>query len=352
MVWHPVAVGLGASPGIGVGSWIERRARIDPDRPALIVEGRPVTYGRLAERIRRLAAGLLSLGVGHGDRIAWIGPNHPAFLEAFFAAGSLGAVLAPVNHRLAAGERARVLEDSEPTVLIEHSAIEPTPAPSSVRHGLAVGGGTTKGAIDYETFIGGAPDHVPDARIDLDDLLFLPHTSGTTGSPKGVMLSHGNVTWNVVNFLSLADFRGGDVTIAIAPFFRVGGTGVNVLPILFLGGTVVVPDDATGDGLLGLVERHRVTVGFGNPDVLDELVRAARWRDADLSSLRFIVTGGAPVPERLIRAYLDRGVPAGPGLRAVRGRSAAPAHGCRAIPAEGRLGRAAAAAGRCPDRRS
>ena len=122
------------------------------------------------------------------------------------------------------------------------------------------------------------------------------------------MLSHGNVTWNVVNFLSCADFRGDDVTIAIAPFFRVGGTGVNVLPVLFVGGTVVVPDDPSADGILGLIERHRVTVGFGNPDLLDALLRSARWSAVDLSSIRFVLTGGAPVPERLIRAYLDRGV--------------------------------------------
>jgi fatty-acyl-CoA synthase len=83
---------------------------------------------------------------------------------------------------------------------------------------------------------------------------------------------------------------------------------VNVLPALFLGGTVVVPDDVSGDGLLGVIERHRVSVGFGNPDVLDELVHAERWPVADLSSIRFILTGGAPVPERLIRAYHDRGV--------------------------------------------
>lgn len=122
------------------------------------------------------------------------------------------------------------------------------------------------------------------------------------------MLTHGNVTWNVVNFLSRADFRREDVTIAVAPFFRVGGTGVNVLPVLFVGGTVVVPDDVGGDRLLELVERHRVTVGFGNPDALDGLVHAERWGTADLSSIRFIVTGGAPVLERLIRAYHDRGI--------------------------------------------
>jgi fatty-acyl-CoA synthase len=122
------------------------------------------------------------------------------------------------------------------------------------------------------------------------------------------MLTHANLTWNAVNFLSCADFRSDDVTVAIAPFSRVGGTGVNVLPVLFLGGTVVVPSDLHPDGILQLMERHRVTVGFGNPDLLDALARSELWPQVDLSSVRFIVTGGAPVPERLLRAWLDRGV--------------------------------------------
>jgi len=122
------------------------------------------------------------------------------------------------------------------------------------------------------------------------------------------MLTHANVTWNVVNFLTCADFRSDDVTVAIAPFFRVGGIGVNVLPVLFLGGTVVVPSDLRPVGILQVMERHRVTVGFGNPDLLDALARSEAWPQVDLSSVRFVVTGGAPVPERLIRAWLDRGV--------------------------------------------
>jgi acyl-CoA synthetase (AMP-forming)/AMP-acid ligase II len=304
---------LEAAAGVGVGSWIERRARIVPDRPALIAGSRSVTYAELAERIRRLAGGLSRLGVARGDRVAWIGPNHVAFLEAFFAVGRLGAVLAPVNHRLAPDERALVLEDTEPAVLLEH-AMAPTRAPASLRHRFVVGGGAEAdgappGVLDFEAFVASSPDRAIDERIEFDDLLFLPHTSGTTGRPKEVMLSHGNVTWNVINLLSSTDFRDDDVTIAIAPFFRVGGTGVNVLPVLFLGGTVIVPDDFGGDAILGLVERHLVTIGFGNPDSLDGLVRAERWPTADLSSIRIIITGGAPVPERLIRAFLDRGVP-------------------------------------------
>jgi len=94
------------------------------------------------------------------------------------------------------------------------------------------------------------------------------------------MLTHAHLTWNVVNFLSCADFRGDDVTLAVAPFFGVGGTGVNVLPVLFMGGTVVVPGDLGPAGILQAMERHRVTVGFGNPDLLDALARSQAWPPA------------------------------------------------------------------------
>jgi fatty-acyl-CoA synthase len=292
---------------IGVGSWIERRARIAPDDVALIVGAGQVTYGELARRIRRLAHGLRELGVVRGDRIAWLGPNHPAFLESLFAAGLLGCALAPVNHRMAPDAMADVLADAEPTILIQHHSVGQVRTPASVRQRLAVDA-AIDGTQPYEDLVTGSSDDAIDAAVGLEDLLLLPHTSGTVGRPKGVMLSHGNLTWNVVNLLSVADFRHDDVTIAIAPFFRVGGTGVNVLPILFMGGTVVVPEDTSPDGFLASIERHRVTVGFGNPDLLDALLRSARWSSSDLSSIRFVITGGAPVPERLMRAYLERGI--------------------------------------------
>jgi acyl-CoA synthetase (AMP-forming)/AMP-acid ligase II len=286
--------------GSGVGHWIERRARISPDHVALVAGDRAFSYAELAGRIRRLANGLHRLGVRRGDRVAWLGPNHPAFLEALFAAGLLGAALAPVNHRLTAGDIQSVLADTEPVVLIRHETAEPH-LPASVRHRIVV-------PDEFDALITDSPDDPLQVPVSMDDICLLPHTSGTTGRPKAIMLSHANVTWNVVNFLSCADFRRDDVTVAIAPFFRVGGTGVNVLPVLFLGGTVVVPSRADPDSILTEMQRHRVSVGFGNPDLLDALTRSPLWPDADLTSVRFIVTGGAPVPVRLIRVYLERGV--------------------------------------------
>jgi fatty-acyl-CoA synthase len=296
-----------AAGNTGIGSWIERRARAAPGGVALIAGDCPVTYAELADRARRLANGLRTLGVAKGDRVAWLGPNHPAFLESLFAAGLLGAVMAPVNHRLDEAGIGWVLGDIKPRVLIQHHAAGATAAHGPASRHVAVGG-PLDGAADFEALIAGSPGHDPGETVGLDDLCMLPHTSGTTGRPKGVMLTHGNITWNVVNLLTCADFRGDDVTIALVPFFRVGGTGVNVLPVLFMGGTVVVPGEVRPDDILRLTEQHRVTVGFGNPDILQALARSPLWPTADLSGVRFVITGGAPVPEPLIRAYLERGL--------------------------------------------
>jgi fatty-acyl-CoA synthase len=296
-----------APANFGVGSWIERRARIAPDDVALIGGDRSSTYAELARRVRRLANGLRRLGVARGDRVAWLGRNHPAFLESLFASGLLGVVLAPVNHRLETGQIRSILQETEPIVLIQHRVTDPTVVPASVRHRIAVAD-PMDGAFDFEALVAESSDDPIKTSVGMDDLCMLPHTSGTTGPPKGIMLTHANVTWNVVNLLTCAEFRREDVTVAIAPFFRVGGTGVNVLPVLFVGGTVVVPSDVSPDEILRLIEYRRVSVGFGNPDSLDALIRSEAWPRVDLSSVRFVITGGAPVPERLIRAYLDRGV--------------------------------------------
>jgi fatty-acyl-CoA synthase len=290
---------------VGVGSWIERRARVSADHLALVGGGRSLTYADLAGRVRRLANGLLGLGVRRGDRVAWLGANHPAFLESLFACGLVGAALAPVNHRLAAGVIRAVLDDTSPRVLIQHEDAVPTP--DAVRHRITLAG-AADAAFDFETLVAESSENPVDVSVDMDDVCLLPHTSGTTGSPKAIMLTHANVMWNVVNLLTCADLRSDDVTVAIAPFFRVGGTGVNILPVLFVGGTVVVPDDTSPEAILQAMQRYRVTVGFGNPDLLDALARCEVWSQVDLSSVRFVLTGGAPVPERLIREYLDRGV--------------------------------------------
>src|SRR4249919_1992369 len=133
---------------VGIGSWIARRARAAPDGVALIAGACSWPYSELANRVRRLANGLRMLGVAKGDRVAWLGANHPAFLESLFAAGLLGAAMAPVNHRLDEAEINWVLEDIKPRVLIQHCAAGATAVRGPAFRHVAVGG-SLDGAADF-----------------------------------------------------------------------------------------------------------------------------------------------------------------------------------------------------------
>lgn len=296
----------------GLGSWLDRRSAIAPEQAA-IIEGPTVrTYAQMASRVRRLANGLRNSGIREGDRIGWLGPNRAAYLELFFAAAKIGAVLAPVNHRLPEAEIDRLLSFAAPRVMATDASLAELARPPLVETRLIVGAGINDslppGSHAYEGFITGSPEAAAGPPAPADRLCLLMHTSGTTGSPKWIMLTEGNVTWDVLNMVSSADIRSGDVTIAIAPFFRTGGVGVNVLPVLFKGGTVIIPQLVEADQILTLSEKHRVTIGFGNPDLLQAVADSPFWQSSDLSSVRFIITGGAPVPERLIRRYLEKGL--------------------------------------------
>lgn len=290
----------------GVGTWIERRARVAGDHVALICGDTHRTYAELAERVRRLSQGLRSLGVTRADRVGWLGPNHPAFLETLFATASLGAILTPINQQLGRDSIEAICARVDLRVMFVHGS-QPELMPRAATATVVVDplGGHVG---DYERLIATSTDEPIDALVGLDDPCLLPFTSGTTGMPKGIRLTHGNLTWNVMNVLSMIDVHGDDVTIAAVPFFRVGGTGVTVLPVLFKGGTVVIPRSADPDEFLLLVERHRATIGFSTPNALEAVTRAPRWPAADLTSLRTFVTGGAPVPERLLRTFQARRV--------------------------------------------
>jgi fatty-acyl-CoA synthase len=284
---------------------------MNPQRLALFHEGRAWTYAQLSADIARLAHGLSGLGVRAGDRVGYLGPNHPACLQTFFAAGLLGAIFVPLNHGLSATELVYIVQDSGCDVVVhaaESSAVmDEIQARSGVRECVAVGAGDgARRTLDG--LLAEARSDLVDLPVGLDDLCFLIYTSGTTGDPKGVMLTHGNVTWNALNYLSTTDFRANDVTLAIAPLFRAGGWGVTLLPTLHRGGTVVLVSDFDPAGALELVPRHRVTTLFGGPELLAALVRTPTWARADLSSVRFVISGGDVVHESLIRAYADRGV--------------------------------------------
>jgi acyl-CoA synthetase (AMP-forming)/AMP-acid ligase II len=286
----------------GLGSWPARRARKTPRRTALIYQDRPTTYARLHQRVTRLAHALRGLGVRRGDRVGYLGPNHPAFLETLFATGALGAIFVPLNTRLAAPEISFQLADSG-TALLVHG-----PSHAELVAATGTQAKTVEVGPEYEGLLAGAAAEPVDEPVAASDPCMIMYTSGTTGRPKGAALTHANITWNAVNVLIDHDLLADEVALVSAPLFHTAGLNMLTLPVLLKGGACVLVPAFDPEATFDLIERHRVTFMFGVPTMFQQVARSPRWADADLSSLRLLTCGGAPVPPALIAAYQERGL--------------------------------------------
>jgi fatty-acyl-CoA synthase len=296
----------------GVGSWPFRRARQTPDATAIVFGDRRSTYRALDDRVTRLAHALRELGVSPGDRVALLSANHPAYLEALFATGLLGAVLVPLNARLAAPEVVYALTDSSACVLIHSAALVEVATSSASQAGISkrvvLDGDPDPGAVGYETIIAAASTDRIDVAVRREDPCFIMYTSGTTGYPKGVVLTHDTVTFAVLNPIIDLDLCSDEVSLVIAPLFHTGALNYVALPTLLKGGTVVIEERFEPGRTLSVIERERVTYSFSVPTMLDAMSAHPAWEDADLTSIRRWIAAAAPVPLRTLRTYAARGV--------------------------------------------
>ncbi|MFJ9039574.1 o-succinylbenzoate--CoA ligase [Streptomyces sp. NPDC102406] len=303
----------------GLGSWPARRARKTPHRTALIHNGTTTTYAALHERTTRLAHALRARGVRRGDRIAYLGANHPSYLEVLFAAGILGAVFVPLNTRLTGPEIAYQLTDSGAQTLFHaptHTDLLPTLRRHTDVH-LYVQVGTqvltqegTQVSTSYDELLSTVPPGAGplDERVTGDDTCIIMYTSGTTGRPKGAMLTHANITWNALNVLVDIDLAADERALVSAPLFHTAGLNMLALPVLLKGGTCVLVESFDPAQTLDLVARHGITFMFGVPTMYDLVAREPAFPTADLTSLRTLTCGGAPVPTSLIATYQERGL--------------------------------------------
>lgn len=299
----------------GLGSWPERRLRSSPHTPALWFEGTTTTHGEFALRVRRAATALAGVGVQRGDRVAWTGGNHPSALETLYACGQLGAIWVPVNGRLTAVEAEYVLAHSGASVVVhgrDHGAMADALRDRliGVRAWVAaeppVAGGVA--SLPYEELLAAAAEDQRDERVSLEDPCLVMYTSGTTGRPKGAVLTHGNMTWNAVNQVLGMDFTAVERTLALAPLFHIGGLNGTVNPTLLRGGCAVVVRGFDPAGTLEVIESQRVTSFFAVPTMLDAMSREPAFHTRDLSALRTVGAAGAPLPLPTLRTWLDRGV--------------------------------------------
>ncbi|GAA5138001.1 acyl-CoA synthetase [Pseudonocardia adelaidensis] len=285
-----------------VGSWPTRRARIAPDRPALVEGERTVTYAELADRTARLASVLAGRGVRPGDRVAYLGVNAISVFETYFATWLLGAIAVPLNYRLAAAEIRYMLEDSGAALLV-HSADTDALAGAT---GLAAP--VLRVGPEYEAAVVAADPLAEPPAVTLDDPAILLYTSGTTGRPKAAVLTHGNLTWNTINQLAHVDVLSTDRALCISPLFHCVGLGQVTLPTLFKGGCVEPLAAFDAGAVLARIGEVGVTSFSAVPTMLQMMVEHPGWEGAKLDTLHTVLYGGSPVQERVARAWLERGV--------------------------------------------
>lgn len=292
---------------MNLSHWIERWADFQPDKVAIRFEGADITYAGFDARIRGVAAMLRGgLGVGRGDRIAFLGYNSPDMLALMFACARLGAMLVPLNWRLAPPEHLFILLNSgskalfcEPEFADGAEAIAPEIPDCRM---VAMG-------APFEALVEAASGADLDPAAGSDDGLLVVYTSGTTGRPKGAVLTQNAITFNAVNSIAMHDMTSADTVFTNLPMFHVGGLNIQTTPALHAGATVILHRRFEPDPTVRTIQDERPTLMILVPALMAALMQHPDWERLDFSSLRAINTGSTIVPLSLIDAYLDRGVP-------------------------------------------
>jgi len=290
-------------PAVPVADFVLARAASRGSRPALIdaVTGRTITYDQLPDLVARAAAALAALGVRKRDVCAIFSPNTPEFAIAVLAIARLGAVVTTVNTLATSDDLDKQLRDSGAKILIVG-----TKGPTQSRTGLTNGVSGVTHVISFAE-LAESTGAAPEVSIDPGDIVALPYSSGTTGLPKGVMLTHRNLVANMLQVDASSHLRDGeDTLIAFLPFFHIYGLEVIMLLGLWSGATIVVMPKFDLEQFLDLVERHRATVLHVVPPIVLAIAKSPAAASRDFSSVRKLFSGAAPLGADVTEACCAR----------------------------------------------
>ena len=298
------------------GDLLGERARLTPGRTALVYvpTGERLTYAELDARAARVASSWHGpLGLAKGDRIGLLAHNRPEFLDCFFAAGKSGIVIVPLGTRLTAHELEHIVRDSGMRMLIYDGAfaevVRALRERVDLERWIALDAPVDPSDLRYTDLLASlSPLPSPLSPCLPEDLYCLLYTSGTTGKPKGVMVPHRMVSWNAYNTVTGWGLREDDVSSIFTPLYHAGGLGAFLLPIFAVGGTIVLHAGFDPGEVWRTIEAERCTVVLGVPTIWKLLMEAPEFATVDLSRVRWLISGGAPLPLYLIEAYQRRGV--------------------------------------------
>lgn len=301
-----------------LGLFLSKRATLSPGREAYVDANGALrlSFSELNARCNQLANALLDAGVEKGERIAFLLMNSAEFMEAYFAAAKIGAVVVPLNWRLVPDELEFILKDSGSKRLIfgeefldSVTELHARGDKTDIQHWLQVTANEPLApfAQDYRRFADAGSADEPPIGARGDDLLYIMYTSGTTGLPKGVVHSHNTSIWAVVTVSATTYFHDGDRFLGALPMFHVGA----LLPLtlnVYRGATSVVMRSFEPRLAWELIETEKLTSGLAVPAMLNFMLQVPEFEKYDTSSLRWILSGAAPVPVALMERYAELGI--------------------------------------------
>jgi len=289
-------------------------ARTRGDTDAFTYGDETISFAELDAGSNRVANGLASLGVKKGDRVSFIGKNHPLYFEALLGAAKLGAVMTPVNWRLAAPEVAYILGNCEAEVVFVAEGFSEIlgkvrdDAPR-VKHVIGIDAADHDG-LDYRTWRDSFPDADPGVEVGLADDALQLYTSGTTGRPKGAVMTHGSILSSRNDAGADVEMRKwqepveGDVTLLAMPCFHISGTGTGIGTMVAGTNSIVLPEyDPTQ--ALDLIENYNISKIFLVPAAIQILLNHPRVNEVDFSRLQYVTYGASPIPLELMRQAME-----------------------------------------------
>ena len=296
-----------------ISHWITHRAGWSPEKVATRFEGRETTYAEMEGRVGRLAGMLRGLGVGQGDRVAHLGYNSDNLLQLLFACARIGAILVPLNWRLTAHEHAYQIDDCGPSVILVepnwHGHLDGLRAQFPNLKTVAYGSAPSDAWQGYDDLMAAADLIGCDAAIDLSLPALIVYTSGTTGRPKGAVLTQNALFHGAVNSTAVFDMTSADHVLTCIPMFHVGGMNIMTVPSMHAGATATIHAQFDPAAVLVEIAESRPTLMIAVPAICQALTAHPEFASTDLSSFRCVCTGSSTVPEATFTPWHDRGVP-------------------------------------------
>ncbi len=300
---------------MNIGDWIRKWGRLSPQKIAIIDDGNELSYGELNQRCNKLANFLLQKGVSKGDRFGVLLHNCHEYVELYFALAKVGAILVPLNWRMAPPEVAYVLDDCDTTSLFFgrdflDTALYIKENVQQVKYFVSLGQEDILWAENFRD-IDAYPSIEPTGfrEPDLEDPHIILYTSGTTGFPKGAVLSNRKTFFNALNANIFYGLSPRDIFLVSRPLFHSGGLLVDSTPVFYKGGTVIYKRHFSPREYLETIEKYHVTIMETSATFLNFMLKECDFGQHDLRSLKSYYTGGERVSETLLREYHEMGMP-------------------------------------------